>query len=397
MRDNQLPGSGFYKRIPLLSFFTGAGFLDIGFLQAGFQIAWHNEYHPAFVYAFETGLRSLGYTGSACKIQNTKSILNVGPNEIAKEAFSGKSPPSLFGIIGGPPCPDFSVGGKNRGHMGNQGRLSEVYVNRIVELNPAFFVFENVAGLLRTVKHRAFLVSLLYRLADRYALDLRILNALDFGVPQDRERVFIIGFQKKWLKNNFSSAVYKRIDSASAFVLLLSTLPLKGFLADVEHWFPWPEIPKYRGAKYRFEWPSEPVPKGCVPTKPKCPNELMVGTYICDDSRLSLPNSLENFKPKSDKFQFILEGDVSKKSFKRLHRYRYSPAAAYGNNEVHLHPILPRRLTVREAMMIQSIPNQYILPALMSLTDKFKTIGNGVPVKLAAAIAGAINNFVRGI
>lgn len=384
------------SKIPMLSFFTGAGFMDIGFLQQGFQMIWHNEYHPAFVSAFESGLPSLGYSGKSTKIQNTHSIVDIGPNEILKEAFGNGRAPSLFGVIGGPPCPDFSVGGKNRGHLGSNGRLSEVYVNRILELNPTFFVFENVPGLLRTAKHRDFLVSLLYKLSDRYAMDLRILNALDFGVPQDRERVFIVGFQKKWLKKNFPTTIYKRIIDASAFIPLLNKLTPKRFFSEVTHWFPWPEVPEYKGAKYKFEWPMEPVPMGGAPLKPECPEELMVGTYICDESRFNLSNSTEGFRPKSNKFNTTLEGDVSRKSFKRLHRYRYSPAAAYGNNEVHLHPTLPRRLTVREAMMIQTVPDAYILPNNMSLTDKFKTIGNGVPVKLADAIAGALAAFIRG-
>jgi len=383
-------------QIPMLSFFTGAGFMDIGFLQQGFQMVWHNEYHLAFVSAFESGLPSLGYSGSSVKIQNTRSIVDIGPNEIIKEAFGEGKPPCLFGVIGGPPCPDFSVGGKNRGHLGSNGRLSEVYVNRILELNPTFFVFENVPGLLRTAKHRDFLVSLLDKLADRYAVDLRILNALDFGVPQDRERVFIVGFQKKWLKKNFSRVAYKHIMDASAFIPLLRKLTPKRFFSEVTHWFPWPVIPAYRGAKYKFEWPTDPVPKGNHPLKPMCPDELMVGTYICDDRRLSLPNSSEGFRPKSKKFETTLEGDVSRKSFKRLHRYRYSPAAAYGNNEVHLHPTLPRRLTVREAMMIQTVPDQYVLPDNISLSDKFKTICNGVPVKLADAMAGALADFIKG-
>ena len=79
--------------------------------------------------------------------------------------------------------------------------------------------------------------------------------------------------------------------------------------------------------------------------------------------------------------------DTSKKSFKRLHRYRYSPTACYGNNEVHLHPFEPRRLSLREAMRIQGIPDEYELPEGSSLTIKFKLIGNGVPVPLAYNIA----------
>jgi site-specific DNA-cytosine methylase len=59
------------------------------------------------------------------------------------------------------------------------------------------------------------------------------------------------------------------------------------------------------------------------------------------------------------KFQEIAGGDNSRQSLKRLHRRRYSPAAAYGNNEVHLHPTEKRRLTVRETMRIQTVPDEY--------------------------------------
>jgi DNA (cytosine-5)-methyltransferase 1 len=383
------------SEIPILSFFTGAGFLDLGFQQRGFKGLWHNEYYTPFKKGFEHSFRGMGIKGSSSKIQNSNSIVDIGPHEIIKEAFGTKAAPNMFGVIGGPPCPDFSVGGKNRGQMGVQGRLSEVYVNRIIELDPAFFVFENVPGLLRTSKHRDFLVNLLDKLAIRYALDLRVLNALDFGVPQDRERIFIVGFRKKWLKKNIAKSVFERVQKSSLYIPTLSKTKPKQFFAEMEHWFPWPEIPEYKGAKHRFDWPFDPVPKGKQPCKPDCPKELMVGTWICDKRRFNLPNSSEGFTPKSSKFNDILEGDVSRKSFKRLHRFRYSPAAAYGNNEVHLHPTLPRRITVREAMMIQTVPDNYELPPDMTLSAKFKTIGNGVPVKLADAIAGAVAYFMK--
>jgi len=77
--------------------------------------------------------------------------------------------------------------------------------------------------------------------------------------------------------------------------------------------------------------------------------------------------------------QSIDEGDDSKKSYKRLHRWRYSPTVAYGNNEVHLHPYKTRRLSAAESMALQSLPKEFCLPPDMSLSDKFKTIGNGVP------------------
>jgi DNA (cytosine-5)-methyltransferase 1 len=88
------------------------------------------------------------------------------------------------------------------------------------------------------------------------------------------------------------------------------------------------------------------------------------------------------------------EGDDSKKSYKRLHRWRYSPTACYGNNEVHLHPYQIRRISVAEALAIQSLPKQFYLPDNLSLTAMFKTIGNGVPYLAAKGIAKTILDFL---
>jgi DNA (cytosine-5)-methyltransferase 1 len=97
------------------------------------------------------------------------------------------------------------------------------------------------------------------------------------------------------------------------------------------------------------------------------------------------------------RFKSVPEGDDSKKSFKRLHRWRYSPTAAYGNNEVHLHPYKARRLTVAEALAIQSLPKNFVLPPDMTLSDKFKAVGNGVPFLAAKSVAATINNFIKSI
>ncbi|MBC7341782.1 MAG: DNA cytosine methyltransferase [Clostridia bacterium] len=358
--------------VPLLSFFTGAGFLDIGFMQAGFKVIWCNERDHSFVQGYEYGMASL--TGNnPCRV-NTGSIAALDAKQIAAEAFGNTPRPALFGIIGGPPCVDFSVGGKNRGEKGEHGRLSEIYVDKILDLQPSFFLFENVPGLVRTAKHRKFLNKLMKRLSAHYIIDHRVLNALDYGVPQDRERLFVVGFHIKWLNEHLGlSFPYAR-----------------------EGWFPWPE-PIYPNAKFRYPWPGQ-SPFGSEPKKPDgIPDDLVVGPLICNTEEIArLPNGLEGFKPYSKKFYLIPEGDVSRISFKRLHRWRYSPTAAYGNNEVHLHPALPRRLTVREAMRIQTVPDTYALPAGLSLSDKFKMVGNGVPVQLAQAVALSFMKVIRG-
>ena len=88
------------------------------------------------------------------------------------------------------------------------------------------------------------------------------------------------------------------------------------------------------------------------------------------------------------------EGDDSKKCFKRLHRWRYSPTVAYGNNEVHFHPYLPRRLSVAEALSLQSLPAVFEMPPEISLTSKFKTIGNGVPYLAAKGVAETLMDYL---
>lgn len=107
------------------------------------------------------------------------------------------------------------------------------------------------------------------------------------------------------------------------------------------------------------------------------------------------PNAKHFFKPKSDKFKVIKEGDNSKKSFKRLHRWRYSPTAAYGNNEVHLHPYKARRLSAAEALAIQTLPPEFHFPVNMTLSNMFKTIGNGVPYVAAKGLAETVMQFLE--
>lgn len=376
------------SNIPILSFFTGAGFLDLGFAQAGFNVCWRNEYNPAFVKGFEYGMSQLTGHSNDYKIHNISSIEALEAKKIAEEAFHNTPRPEMFGIIGGPPCPDFSKGGKNKGKDGDNGKLSQVFVDRIISLEPTFFLFENVPGLKRTVKHREFLSELLAQLTQKYHVELSILNSLDFGVPQDRERIFIIGFLRSWLRRERDIRV---VPTEQQYLKELSKKIKNNnevLTFGEPHWFPWPIDPYYLGSKNRYTWPSAVANFDDIPEMPlNIPTELMVGSLICDQSYLqTLPNGTEAFEPKSEKFEEIREGDVSGKSFKRLHRWRYSPSVAYGNNEIHLHPTEKRRLTVREALRIQSVPDKYALPDELKLTQKFKTISNGVPVKLARAV-----------
>ncbi len=363
--------------IPLLSFFTGGGFFDLGFKQAGFSVCWTNENCPAFISGYEYGmstwLSSLGKRAKVAEIANTESICDLTPRAVLREAFAGPRP-ALFGVIGGPPCPDFSNGGTHAGGNGSNGVLTSVFTDMICDVRPTFFIIENVSGLYRIRKHRAFLELKIAQLRTHgYAVDYKLLNALELGVPQDRERLFVVGIKKVIAQR----AAERKIAS------------------DEEGWFHWPVIDEYTGAK-SLTWPDT-APFGENPSKPKgIPLELTVYPALFgsgDPEKLS--NGCEFFNPYSSRFNTIPEGDVRRKSFKRLHRYRYSPTAWYGNQEVHLHPSKPRRLSVREALRIQSVPDEYELPEDMSLSAKFKMICNGVPCVMALHLATAVKSFLK--
>ena len=366
--------------VPLLSFFTGGGFLDIGFEQAGFDIVWTNEIDPAFAEMHKHGMsawrKAVNGTRKDSAISNRRSIADLRPDEVLEESFGG-SKPTVFGIIGGPPCTDFSVGGKSGGSEGEHGRLTQVFVDLICSIRPGFFVMENVPGLSKIGKHRKFLDSIVNQLEHPnvgYLTDQRILNSLEFGVPQDRERLFLVGFSSSLVEGTMG----------------MKPSPGTG------NWFPWP-APLFPDAK-NLPWPSQ-SPFGSEPSRPEgIPHELTVFPLLHSSPHPnSLSNGLETFKPYSSKFWKIPEGNSSGKSFKRLHRYKYSPTAWYGNNEVHLHPWEPRRLSVREALRIQTVPDTYILPDQLSLSSKFKMICNGVPCKLARYTAQSLSIFLGGV
>ena len=363
-------------KIPLLSFFTGGGFLDLGFEQAGFDVKWTNEFKPEFVKIYASGVtswrHSLDPKASNAEISNTDSIASLDPADVLRQAFGDKAP-HIFGAIGGPPCTDFSVGGLHAGHNGDNGKLTAVYVNMLGRTKPSFFLLENVPHLESHPEHGpafALLMQKLYQAGYSYTWEK--LNALDFGVPQDRTRLFVVGFQRS---------------------LLRSWYPAEGFpQRALEANFRWPQ-PAFPSAKKGYKWPTLD-PFGGTPAKPDgIPTDLCVQRILSPDPE-RLPNGKEWFKPKSHKFNTIQEGDSSGKSFKRLHRYRYSPTAWYGNNEVHLHPFKPRRLSVREALRLQSIPDSYVMPKDSPLSSKFKVICNGVPFTLAAKLAECIAAFI---
>ncbi|MFW5886796.1 MAG: DNA cytosine methyltransferase [Bacteroidota bacterium] len=351
------------KKLPIISFFSGGGFLDMGFEKAGFEIVFSNEIDKDFAQFYFEGMSS--WAGSERKISAVCDIEKVDTDHVKKIVNKP------FGVIGGPPCQDFSIRGGKNGFEGLRGTLTYHYYERIMDLQPDFFLMENVPGLVLLKKTKDKFKRILEFFKDEYLISMNQLNALHYGLPQNRKRLFVFGIKRKHVKK---------------------------IINEDDSWFPWP-VENYPEAEVSYSW-GEPKSKNLdlnmknLPYPPKvlCVENLLINNSKDEDT---IPNGNEYFNlKKTEKIKKIEEGDTYRPSFKKLHRKKYSPTVCYGNNEVHLHPVLNRRLSVREALRIQGVPDSYILSTSGKLTKKFKMIGNGVPVTLAYQIAKSINSYL---
>lgn len=351
------------RRPSIFSFFTGAGFLDLGLEHAGFSVDFVNEFRFDFLRGYRHSRKVLGSPAPRYghHLGSVEEFLSEEwADRLRWRIGDARRQSGLVGFVGGPPCPDFSVMGKNAGSAGDNGRLSGVYAELITTYRPDFFVFENVQGLWRTRIHREFYDSLKARFAAAgYVLHDRLINCIRYGAPQDRRRIFLIGILDGSPGAEFA---WEAAMTQPANVLSL----------------PWP-------TENPFGIADLPAPVGL-------PREVMIQTWFERNDVHNHPNGSHYFTPRAGmaKFESVPEGRVGQKSFKRLHRWRYSPTACYGNNEVHLHPCEPRRISVAEALAIQSLPKEFELPEDMPLSAMFKTIGNGVPYLAARGIGTAL-------
>lgn len=367
------------RKLKIFSFFSGCGILDLGFENAGYDIELVDEFYKPFLDAYQYSRKHMGNKEPSFGYFNKDvNVFLKGPGKEQMKAMikDARADGSLVGFIGGPPCPDFSIAGKQKGKDGDNGKLTLSYFNLIISHKPDFFLFENVKGLWKTARHRAFYDEMLdLAKAKGYCVSDRLVNSLEFGVPQERERILMVGIKKSLLRKAYYT----------------DNNTLKGF--------PWEKYMKYTLEQIKsVPWPEmDPFEENSVTD---CPHdiikELTVEYWFKKNDVEHHPDAGRFFTPKAGltKMLEFQEGDSNKKSYKRIHRWRYSPTVAYGNNEVHLHPYKARRLSVAESMSLQSLPKEFCLPPKMTLTDCFKTIGNGVPYMMANGIAKSMKVFL---
>lgn len=303
----------------VVSLFSGAGGLDLGFKMAGHEIIWANDLYED---AVETYKHNLG-DHIVCE-----DISKIDAEEI----------PECDIIIGGFPCQGFSVANTKR-HEGDERNALYKQLIRVIDAKkPKFFLAENVKGLTNLAKGTVFQMILSDFSSLGYKVSYRVLNAADYGVPQTRQRVIIIGVRN-----------------------------------DIDFEFVFPE------------------PTNSKDGKNGLPQWVSVGEAMSVIPDPDLPNDLPNHEYSKYKLQF--NGYLGHRA---LDPEKPAPTVtARGDNKggvvILPHPNAQRRMSCRELAAVQSFPLDYAFSGNRS--SVYRQIGNAVPPLLGYAVANVFNQY----
>jgi len=330
----------------IVSFFAGAGGLDLGFRNAGFDVIWANEFDREI---WETYEKNHPET-----YLDKRSIVEIEADDI----------PDCDGIIGGPPCQSWSEAGSLRGINDKRGQLFFDFIRILAKKQPKFFLAENVSGMLLP-KHKEALENIKSMFKEcGYTLSFKLLNASDFGVPQDRKRVFFIGYRND-LGIDFSFPKPTTIGKNEK-------ITLKKAIGDLQSTV----IPaKEKNYSNHDE---------C-----KIPNhEYMIGGF---SSIFMSRNRVRSWNEQS----FTIQAGGRHAP---LHPQAPQMKFVEQNKRVFVEgkENLYRRLSVRECARIQTFPDSFIFH-YNSVAAGYKMIGNAVPVRLAKHLALKIKQDLSSV
>ncbi len=307
------------KEFTMISLFCGAGGLDLGFERAGFKTIWANDFDE-----------------DACKTHNGWSNANVVCGDISKIDMS--EIPISDVILGGFPCQGFSLSGPRK-IDDSRNTLYKHFVKLVRQNQPAVFVGENVKGLL-TMGNGLIIDAINEDFSEcGYDVFYQLVNAKNFGVPQDRERVIIVGFRKDL--------------NIEIFSLPLSSGENIVTLKDAFHELEPTKEYEVCDAPYSSRYMSRNRKRGW--------NEVSYTIPAMAKQVPLFPGSPDMKRISQDLWQFGDSGET-------------------------------RRLSWREAAAIQTFPNDMFF--FGDLTSKYKQIGNAVPVKLAEYVANHIRLYL---
>lgn len=319
-------------KLTCVSFFCGGGGLDLGLHFADFDIVYANDLESQLC-----GIIKHNFPRCHCVASDIASVT-------ARDVFETIGTNKIDLIAGGPPCQAFSILGKRESFDDPRGQLVYEYARIIKEIQPRAFIFENVPGLLTVNKGEDWKTLLeVFCNETGYHLHYKILNAADYGVPQIRRRVFIVGFRDDVL---FEFPIATHSNPAEPGILVgscASWIPAKLALENVEG-LPNQDI-RIHSARVHNRY--ETVPQG--------------GRDKTDHTDRIHPE-----KPSGT----VLVGSRA------------------GGGRPFIHPYIPRHITVREAARLQSFPDWYIFQA--PNTWQYRAVGNAVPPLLALKIGEQI-------
>ena len=326
----------------VISLFSGCGGLDLGFEKAGFNIPMANEFDKT--------------RGETFKINHPKTkliegdIRNVTKKDI-EEFFDGE----IDGIIGGPPCQSWSEAGSLKGINDPRGKLFFDYIRLLKEFKPKFFLAENVSGMLANRNSDA--VKNIINMFEEagYNVSLTMINAKDYGVAQERKRVFYIGFREDLdIDFVFPDGSTKEDDKK---------ITLRDTIWDLQD----SAVPANEKNKHNPDAINN--------------NEYFTGAYS--------PIFMSRNRVKEwDEQAYTVQA-----SGRQCQLHPQAPKMVkVGKNDCRFEEgkeELYRRMTIREIARIQGFPDDFKF-VYENTNDAYKMIGNAVPVNLAYEIAIAI-------
>ena len=324
---------------PVLSLFSGAGGLDLGFRHGGFRPCLAVDIDPAAVETYKWNQRDTHVA--------PLDIAQINPNELVNLWTSVNGDERPTGVIGGPPCQAFSVSNVHQKRRDpkhklliNYAKVIEVFTSR---LGLDFFVFENVPGLAQGCHRKRYLQF--KRLCENagYSIRKKVVNAGRFGIPQNRNRIIVIGINSER--------------------------------------YPGLELDPPDGDKQPS--PTRVALEG-IPEPAFCRRDLEASEIPHHPNHVTMV-------PKSKKFTngMLKPGDSRGRSFRVLSWDKPSYTVAYGHREVHIHPNMHRRLSIYEAMRLQGFPRSYELKGTFS--QQVQLISDALPPPLGEGIATVIS------
>lgn len=328
----------------IVSFFAGAGGLDLGFTKAGFDVVWANEYDKSIWETYEKNHKGT--------YLDKRSITYILSEEV----------PDCDGIIGGPPCQSWSEAGAMRGIGDKRGQLFFDFIRILAEKKPKFFLAENVSGML-LASHGSALenIKAMFR-ESGYNLSFKMLNASDYGVPQDRKRVFFVGYRTD-LGLEFEFPQPLTLDNK---------IPLQRAIGDLKD-------------------TVMPAKIGNITNGDNCNilnHEYMTGgfsTIFMSRNRVRSWDEV-SFTIQAGGRHAPLHPQAPKMQFVEQNKRIFVP----GKEELY------RRLSVRECARIQTFPDKFNF-YYKNIADGYKMIGNAVPVRMAKVLAKKIYSDLQSI